>query len=333
MSITKSQIISQSEGALRQWKDVWIKHATEAAKHPMKSIAHFEGSGAGRACLLIANGASFEKEIETIKKYQGNVDIICCDKSLGHCLDNGITPTFCLVADANVSFEKYCEKWKDKLQDTILFSSVCANPKWANGGNWKELYFYCVKDAIATEKIFQKISGCPNIVAAGTNVSNTMIIFMSQCDNERPGNFFGYDKYLMIGFDYCWLWNGNYYAFDHEGKGKRYYMRHNYGRTIGGDYCYTSNNLGFSLSWIQKYIETFRLPVVQCSRDTVFPTPCIRGGAADLAAQMQYRGTIDGKAQMERLKKIRELSEERRKLNSELLKGRRTQYFDFAASL
>lgn len=333
MGITSQQIIHQSQSAMKQWEGIWRKHAAEAAKLPMKSLSDFEGSGAGRACLLIANGASFEREIETIKKYQGNVDILVCDKALGHCLDNGVIPTYVLVADANVSFEKYCEKWKDQLKDTILFSSVCANPKWAALKGWKDVYFYCVKDAIATEKIFQEISGCPNVIAAGTNVSNTMIIFMSQCDNERQANFFGYDKYLLIGFDYCWTATGNYYAFDFEGKGKRYYMRHNYGRTIGGEYCYTSNNLGFSLSWIQKYIEAARLPVVQCSRDTVFPTPSVHGGAADLAKQMQYKGTVDGAQQRALAKKLREISEERRRLSTELIKGRRTQFYDFAASL
>lgn len=333
MGLTKAQIVQQSESALRQWRDVWTKNANENKKHPMKSLDKFQGSGMGRACLLIANGASFEKEIETIKKYQGNVDILCCDKSLGHCLDNGIVPTFCLVADANVSFEKYCEKWKDKLKDTILLSSVCANPEWAAKASWKDKYFYCVKDAIATEKIFQTISGCPNVIAAGTNVSNTMVILMTQCDNERPGNFFGYDKYLLIGFDYSWTVNGNYYAFDHDGKGKRYYMRHNYGRTIGGEPCYTSNNLGFSLAWLQKYIEAFKLPVVQCSRDSVLPTPLVHGGAADLATQMQYRGRNNNLDHWMRVQKLREISEERRRINVEIQKARSIQYFDFVASL
>ena len=333
MGITKSQIISQSESALKQWREVWTRNALVAKEFEMKSLAHFEGSGAGRACLLVANGGSLETEIETIRKFQDNVDIICCDKSLGHLLDHGITPTFCLVADANVDFGVYGDKWKDQLQNTILVSSVCANPAWAKQGNWKETYFYCVKDAIATEKIFQKISGCPNVIAAGTNVSNTMLIFLTQCDIDKSGNFFGYDKYLLIGFDYCWTVHGNYYAFDHEGKGKRYYMRHNYGRTIGGDLCYTSNNLGFSLSWIQKYIEAYRLPVVQCSRDTVFPTSVVHGGWSPLEKQMQYRGSVDRKAQTSRVKKIRELLAEKRRLTESLLEGRRTQYLDFAASL
>lgn len=335
MSLTKQQIISQSRTAMKQWEELWRANAARLAKLPMKSFEIFEGSGGGRACLLIANGASFEREVETIKKYQGNVDIFCCDKSLGHCLDNGIIPTFCIVADAQVSYDKYCAPWAKKgmLKDTILFSSVCANPQWAEMGGWKDAFFYCVKDAIGTEQIFSEISGCPNIIAAGTNVSNTMVILMSQCDNTRIDNFFGYDKYLLIGFDYCWTVDGGYYAFDFEGKGKRFYMRHNYGRTIGGDYCYTSNNLGFSLQWLQHYIQNFRLPVVQCSKDTVFPTPVVHGGFADLATQMQYKGSMEPRAHAAMLKKLREVSEEKRRISKEITESRRKQFFDFAASV
>jgi hypothetical protein len=333
MSLTPAQIISQSKAAYNQWKDLWIEHATNAAKFPQKKIQDFQGIGGGRACLLIANGGSLEKEIETIKELQGNVDIFVCDKALGHCLENGIIPTYCLVADAKVSYEQYLEPWKDQLKDTILFISVCANPKWIEGANWKDKYFYCVKDAIQTEKIFQDISKCPNIVAAGTNVSNSMVIFMTQCDNAARNNFFGYDKYLLIGFDYCWLPNGPYYAYDFEGGGKRFYMRHNYGRTIGGDPCYTSNNLGFSLQWLQTYIEVFKLPVIQCSKDSVLMTMTVHGGADDLRKHMQYRGSLKGEEVSQLLKKSREILETKRKIENELKEIGRRQFLDYAASL
>lgn len=331
--LTPDQIVKQSWAAFNQWEHQWKEHALAASKFPMKDLSHFQSRGAGRACLLIGNGASFEREIETIKKYAHLVDIMVCDKALGHCIENGITPTYCLVADANVSYEKYLEPWKDKLHNTILFQSVCANPKWIDGANWKGTYFYCVKDAIETEKIFQKISGCPNIVAAGTNVSNSMLIFLTQCDNQRRENYFGYDKYLLIGYDYSWKIDGNYYAFDHDGKGKRYYMRHNYGRTIGGDICVTSNNLAFSLKWIEKYIEAFKLPVIQCSKDSVLQTPLARKGYASLEEQMQYKGTVKAEEVRQLMQKSREVSELQRKIGNRLNVMAKTQYYDFAASL
>lgn len=330
--LTAEQIKAQSEGTLRQWRPTWERHAKIAASRPMHSIGKFEGTGAGRACLLIGNGASFEREIDTIRAHQDKVDIMVCDKALGACLDNGITPQFCIVADAAVSFEKYCEPWKDKLKNTILFSSVCANPKWAEA-DWGEVYYYCVKDAIGSEKIFQEISGCPNLIAAATNVSNLMLVFLTQCDNEGRRNFFGYDKYLLIGYDYSWRWDGAYYAFDYSGGNKRNYMRHNYGRTLGGEYCFTSNNLGFSLRWLEQYVTAYKLPVVQCSPDSVFPTPVVSGGWAPLAKQMQYEGSLNGPRFAGAVQKLRELSEERRRLIAEIQADRRRQYLDFAATV
>lgn len=333
MSLTPEQIINQSKSAMRQWESQWRKHAEYISKYEMKNMKDFEGSGAGRACLLAANGWSLEKNIEVIKAYQKNIDIMCCDKSLGHLLENGIVPTFCLVADANVKFEKYMEKWKDKLQDTILIANVCANPEWADKGNWKDRYFFCVKDAINSQEIFQPLSKCPNIIAAGTNVSNSMLIALTQCDNERRVNFFGYDKYLLIGFDYCWLPHGNYYAFDYEGGGKRYYMRHIYGRTIVGDLCYSSNNLVFSMQWLQKYITAFNLPVIQCSGDAVLN---LQGQNTrperELERHLQYSGSVSQTEMVYLLKKYGELMAEKVKIEA-LVKGmRRKQYYDFAAT-
>jgi hypothetical protein len=331
MSLTPEQIKNQSLTALKQWRSQWEAHCKQVSKYDMRPLSDFEATGAGKACLLIANGWSFEREIETIKKHQGNVDIFVCDKTLGHCLENGIVPTYVIVCDANVSYEKYLEPWKDRLQDTILIQNCCANPKWAENGNWKDRYFFLVKDAIQSEEIFMPISGCKNLIAAGTNVSNSMVILMTQCDNKVKQNFFGYDKYILIGFDYCWTPEGNYYAFDHEGGGKRYYMKHIYGRTLEGGLCYTSNNLAFSMKWLQQYVDVFRLPVVQCSASSVFQV----GGQKpqNLAKQMQYKGRLNAGVLRDALKKSRELFESQRKINEALSEMGKQQFYDFAASM
>ena len=129
--LNKDQIMQQSLQAYNQWKDIWRKHAKENSVHEMKSLDDFKNTGVGKAVLCVANGYSFELEIETIKKHRENVDILACDKTLGHLIDHGIKPDFVIVCDANVNYEKYMEKWKDQLQDTVLFSNVAANPKWA----------------------------------------------------------------------------------------------------------------------------------------------------------------------------------------------------------
>lgn len=118
-------IRAQSEAAYKQWAPQWRKHTKENSIFEMKSIHELENHGVGRAVLCVANGYSFEENIETIKKYQHNVDIFACDKTMGHLLDNGITPKFVMMCDANVDYEKYMAPYKDKLQDIILIANIC----------------------------------------------------------------------------------------------------------------------------------------------------------------------------------------------------------------
>jgi len=278
------QIVQQSKQAYNQWCEQWRAHARAHAKFPMKTFNELNNIGIGKAILCVGNGYSFEENIDLIREYSGNVDIICCDKSLGHLLDNGITPTYCLVCDANVSFEKYMAPWKDQLQDTILIQNVCGNPAWTDGGNWKDRFFYVNMDVMGYEKEFSELSGCKNFVTAGTNVSNMLVVMVTQSDNTTRKNFFGYDKIILIGFDYSWKPDGKYYAFDQDGGGKFYYMRHIHGLGASGAHIYASNNLSASASWLDLYIRSYKLPVVQCSPDTIAPF----FGVADLEAQLRY---------------------------------------------
>ena len=86
-------VVRQSRTAYNQWAPQWREHAKRHSKFKMKDILEFQNTGIGKACLVIANGYSFEKNIETIRANQANVDILCVDKCLVHCIENGIIPT------------------------------------------------------------------------------------------------------------------------------------------------------------------------------------------------------------------------------------------------
>lgn len=331
--LTPEQIKDQSRRAISQWGDKWLKHCEyvkEKFPNDVKtSLDDYMNSGIGKAVLLIANGYSFEENIETIKKYQENVDIMVCDKTLGHCLDNGIIPDFCLVCDANVNYERYMEKWKDKLQDTVVFQNVCANPKWVDNGNWKKRVFFVNKDVLNSEKKWMELSGCSNTVAAGTNVSNAMVVFMTQCDNDGRKNFFGYDKILLIGFDYSWQWDKKYYAFDELGDGKSNYMRHVNAKNQEGQHCYSSNNLVFSSKWIDQYVKTFKLPVVQCTKKTILSLKHV----GNLEEQMQYSYKKEDAKEIKNLYNSRmELMNKLKGVNKRLNEISKDHYFSFLAS-
>lgn len=328
MAVTAEQTLAQSKNAYNQWCVQWRDQAKQNSKYVKKSLNDFLNVGVGKAILSVANGYSFEANIEAIKEHQDKVDILCCDKTLGHLLDNGITPTYCMVCDANVDYETYMEKWKDKLQNTIMFANVCANPKWVENGNWKDRYFFVNKDVINSEKEFSKLSGCTDFIPAGTNVSNAMVVLLTNSDERGRRNFFGYDKILLIGYDYCWLPDKNYYAFDNCTK--RHYMRHVYCRTIDGRLAYTSNNLLFSARWFEQYVQTFDLPVVQCAVESVLGLK-YKGKLED---QMQYNfKPEDGATIRDLVKKKTELKREMNLIKEKLQTFGKDHYLAFVQSI
>jgi len=296
----------------------------------MKDLSDFENIGVGRAILCIANGYSFEENLETIKELQENVDILVCDKTLGHCLNHGIKPTYVLVCDANVSFEKYLEPWKDQVKDIVLFSNVCANPRWTHEAKWKDMYFFVNKDIIKSEQEFSRLSGCQNQIPAATNVSNAMVVFLTQSDDRGRANFFGYDKILLIGYDFSWRPDGKYYAFDSDGGGKKNYMRHIYLNNLNNNYSYTSGNLAFSAEWLEKYIKTFNLPVIQCSKETIMPGRFM----SSLESQMKYSyKREDAGIVREKVRKRRELLQALGDIDGSLRMIGREHYYAFASSI
>jgi hypothetical protein len=302
--MNQDNIRGQSEAAYKQWCEQWRAHAIAHKSYKQKSLEQFENIGVGRALVCVANGYSFEEEIETLKELQHNVDILCCDKTLGKLLEHGITPAYCMVCDANVDFSKYMQKWENQLSKTTLFINVCANPEWSKNGNWKDIFFFVNKDVIDSHLEFSKLSGCENFLPAGTNVSNAMVILATQSDNDGRKNYFGYDKIALIGYDYSWRHGGKYYAFDEDGNGKAKYMRHAYAYTHGGEFAYTSGNLSFSKDWLHKYITTFNLPVVQCSKHSILQF----GKVGVLKEQMAYRHKpADGPTVRKMVKELREL--------------------------
>lgn len=330
MSLSTEQIKQQSLNAYGQWKEQWRAQSKSNSKFEMKPLTDFENSGVGKAILCVANGYSFEENIETIKKYQKNVDILACDKTLGHLLDNGIVPTYLVLCDANVSYEKYMEKWKDQLQDTIIFANVCANPKWLDNGNWKDRYFFVNMDVIKSEEEFSQISGCKNFIPAGTNVSNAMVVFLTQSTNEGRRNFFGYDKILLIGFDYYWRFGGKYYSFNESGDGKANYMRHTHMLDLNSNPGYTSNNLVFSVKWLEKYLGAFNLPVVQCTRNTILSAKHF----GKLEEQMQYSFKREDKVTVKKLmNKLTEIETARNQVISRIQEMGRDHYFGYLASV
>jgi hypothetical protein len=134
----------------------------------------------------------------------------------------------------------------------------------------------------------------------------------------------------LIGYDYCWNPKGNYYAFNKDGGGKASYMRHVYTRNAAGEDVYTSNNLGFSVMWLNKYIDVFKLPVVQCSRQSIFVTPS-RGVLSD---QMDYSFRQEDAERVRTYNgRLRQINAERQALQKDLNRISRDHYRSMMSSI
>lgn len=256
--MTDSEVRKQSEAAFGQWRDQWDEHAKingELLKKTGTSQKDILREGIGKQLIIGAVGYSLVEQIETLREAQKNSDIMAIDKSFGMMIDNGVMPKYVVLADANINYEKWCEPWIEQTKDIILIANVCSAVSWTL--NWKgKVIFYVNKDNIQTEVRYSQLSGCYEIIPASASVGNTAVVFATQ--------ILGYDRYLLIGYDYGWRADTKYYAFEDDDK--RYWMKHIHMIDIKGNLVYSSGNLDFAARWLTDFLQKFSfIPVFNCS--------------------------------------------------------------------
>lgn len=260
MAMSNDEVLQQSNSAFNQWRDLWDSHALRhKAIHDNNPTSHRDliYKGYGKNLLCVAMGPSLEDEIDFIAENKDKFDIACVDKAFQPLMEKGIKPTYVFVADAKVSFDVWCKDHAADTEGIILVSSVTANPEWAEA--WKgPVYYYVNKDNIKTEERYAPMSGVREMIPAGSNVGNSIVIFAPQV--------LEYDNYFLIGYDFCWGDDDNYYAF-HDNN-KRYAMKHHYMVDNSGRLVNTSGNLWFSCRWLQDFINQYHKhrPIFNCSK-------------------------------------------------------------------
>lgn len=270
--LTGDDVRAQSRGVWGQFgESVWIPNATQNAKLNRFDARKLEHVGIGKYAVLVAMGSSLEDNIDTLKEYRDRVDVICCDKAFGPLLDHGVKADYVFVADASIPF-RFIEPWIRKTEGVTLLATPYANPLWTK--TWLgPITFYVNQDSIESEQVFLKIMGNDvRTIPAGSNVSNTEVVFWTDCNVNRNANWGGYEKYFLVGFDYSWPSKGNYYAWDNPVP-KRYYMNHRTVIDMAGNVGYTSENLVFSAKWLYSYVTAYNLPVVNCSGKGILDIP------------------------------------------------------------
>jgi hypothetical protein len=270
--LSANDVRKQSTSVWSQFGDsLWIPNAKKNALLKRHNLHELQHMGVGKCAVLVAMGSSLESQIESLKKYRHLVDVICCDKAFGPLLEHGIKADVVVVADAGIPF-KYIEPWINQTEGVKLMATPYANTEWTHA--WKgPVYFYVNQDAIESEQVFLPIIGHDTrVIPASSNVSNAMVVLFTNCENKKNENWGGYERYFLIGYDYSWPVNGNYYAW-YDPKPKRNYMNHRTLLDLKQDIVFTSENLVFSCKWLISYITTFELPVVNCCGKGILDIP------------------------------------------------------------
>lgn len=269
--LSSDDVRKQSQSVWGQFgESVWIPNAKKNAQLKTRNLHELQHSGIGKFAVLVAMGSSLEKQVDLIKKYRDKVDVICCDKVFGPLYDHGVKADVVVIADASIPFHYI----KDHIQHTDgvkLFATPYANTEWTHA--WKgPIYFYLNQDAIETEQVFKPIMGDLRMIPASSNVSNAMCVLWTNCENKKNENWGGYEAYYLVGYDYSWPIDGNYYAWSNP-KPKRHYMNHRTIVDMAGNVVFTSENLLFSCKWLISYATTFNLPVFNASMQGLLDIP------------------------------------------------------------
>ena len=271
MALSDQEVLEQSKNAFRQWEPLWRSNAEingKSFKESGTKIKDIMFNGTGKSLVCCATGPSFEDQIHLLKKYRDNIEIACVDKCYGMLIENDIIPDYVFIADAAIDYEKWCKPYIDKSENTVLLTCITANPEWQL--HWKgKKYFYVNKDNIQSENVFSPISGCYDVIPASSNVGNSVVVFASQV--------LFYDQYLLLGYDYSWGYDDNYYAFTDSDK--RYWMKHvqiidNSGRLVA-----TSQNLLFSSRWMDDFntamVQSRKAKIFNCSGKGISNVPML----------------------------------------------------------
>ena len=250
--LNQKDIQQQSEAAWNVWKNKWLDNCRVNKALKKGKLSDLLDHAKGKVLIQAAFGYSLSKHIDLLKKYKDKVEVMCCDKAFGYLMENGIIPTYCLIADASVTIDWI--KGQD-ISKTILLSNVAANPEWTL--NWKgPLYFYVNWDNIGTAHILGRAADCWEVIPASSNVSNAQVVLATQILNA--------DYNLLTGYDYSWEDDGDYYASG--ASPKKDYMHHADMISPYGYLAKTSSNLMFSCNWLAQYLMKFNtLKVINCS--------------------------------------------------------------------
>ncbi len=103
----KKEILELNKAESELNKEIWFQnYSVNGAlikKHRKADVLFNDKKWAQQECLIVGSGPSLDLDIEFIKKYRKNVNIICVDSALNPLIQNGIKPNFVFTKNCGES--------------------------------------------------------------------------------------------------------------------------------------------------------------------------------------------------------------------------------------
>jgi len=196
---------------------------------------------------------------EVAREYSGKIKVgkVNVDENTKTPSDYGIMsiPTLVIFKNGKPEQTMVGVQPKEVFKKTILIANVYCNPgwpsAWARNDSKERILWYLNKDNIActpnnkwgTAEYFAPIANYYEVIEAGSNVGNSLVIFSRK--------IFGCRTSYLFAYDYCWG-HGEYYGV--ETPAKRYLVPSYNVVDNNNDLVFTTTNMEFSAGWLDQYI-------------------------------------------------------------------------------
>jgi hypothetical protein len=261
MNVTEVQ--KHSKMAFDNWRELWEENIRRNKPKVVTKLKDISGCFKGKTAVLFAFGPSFIQNVKNLKEselYRNNPEkmvIGCVDKAFRPLIDLGIQPDFCMNADGSVSVE-YLEGVPDEaIKKCFLINNIYGQPDWSD--HWAKIagksriYWYLNKDnlmnlKLGSAEIFGPLSGCFEVIEAGSNVGNSLSIFTVK--------ILGCKEIYLCAYNYCWDMK-KYYGVD-DNDSRATVKKCTIGQVKAVNYkkelVTTSINMEFSAKWLDTWI-------------------------------------------------------------------------------
>ena len=139
-----------------------------------------QGIGKNKTCVLLGASPAIKDQVETLRELRGDPNFIFMGLSsnIDFLLENGLSPHYMMVAEADPNVERFWTKTDFSLtKDITLIANICTHPwfleKWQGDIKFLAIYTTIEKIDRKFNKWFSPINGCGDFFAGLFSQYNT----------------------------------------------------------------------------------------------------------------------------------------------------------------